>query len=116
MTAFINSFQGLYPSVKAAVLFSLKDGRDYEDLARLLQPFASRIIITSFDTTQDSQAVSMNPEKLAQAFRAAGATSVEVIPDQHEAFEALLAGPEQTCVITGSFYLIGQIRNNEGLA
>jgi dihydrofolate synthase/folylpolyglutamate synthase len=116
MSAFISSFQHLYPGVKPAVLLSLRDSKDYQDLVPLLLLFAGRIITTAFDTTQDSQAVSMDPEALAQAFRSAGTTPIEVMPDQHKAFEALLAAPEQTCVITGSFYLLGQIRNNEGLA
>jgi folylpolyglutamate synthase/dihydropteroate synthase len=57
----------------------------------------------------------MDPEILAEAFRTAGARQVESIADQRRAFQALLAGPEATCVITGSFYLLGQIRNNEKL-
>jgi dihydrofolate synthase/folylpolyglutamate synthase len=115
MAAFISSFRHLYPSVKPAVLLSLRNSKDYEDLTPLLLSFAGRIITTTFDTTQDSQARSMDPETLAQAFRSADTTPVEVIPDQHKAFAALLAAPEQTCVITGSFYLLSQIRNNEDL-
>ena len=116
MTAFIGSFQRLYPGVKPAVLLSLKNDKEYESLVPLLKPFAGRIITTVFNGAQDLQARSMDPETLAQTFRAAGMANVKAITSQHQAFKALLATPEQTCVITGSFYLIGQIRNNENLA
>lgn len=112
MTAFITSFQKLYPDTRPAVLVSLKYNKDYEDIAPLLVPFASRIIVTSFDATQDSKIHSMDPETLAKSLQAAGAQNVEIIRDQLKAAEALLGSPEQVCVITGSFYLLGRLRNN----
>lgn len=115
MSACIRSFKLSYPGVRPAVMLSLKDTKDYGALAPLLKPFAGRIIITTFETTQDSQARSMNPDVLAGAFRAAGLEEVEVVPDQHEAYEALLKSPEKVCLITGSFYLLSQLRDNEGL-
>jgi dihydrofolate synthase/folylpolyglutamate synthase len=115
MTAFINSFKRLYPDVRPAILLSLKAGKEYQTIVPLLSHLASRIIITVFNTSQDLQAHSMDPEALAGAFRAVGATQVEAIADQRQAFQTLLAGPETTCIITGSFYLLGQIRNNENL-
>jgi folylpolyglutamate synthase/dihydropteroate synthase len=113
MTAFISSFQRLYPDTKPAVLLSLKDTKDYGDLIPLLRPFASRIIITAFEVPQDVLARSLDPETLAGAFREAGnPPKVTVIPEAHEAYKALLAAPEQVGVVTGSFYLLNQIRNN----
>ena len=115
MTTFIDSFQQLYPGTKPAVLVALKDDKDYLDVAPLLAPLAARLIVTAFDTTQDLPVKSMDPGKLAEAFQAAGATDVEVIADSQAAFRALLTAPEKVCVITGSFYLLGQIRNNINL-
>jgi dihydrofolate synthase/folylpolyglutamate synthase len=116
MTAFIRSFQQLYPGVKPAVLLALKESKDYRELGPLLVPLAARIIVTTFETSQDLPVVSMDPEQLAQALRAAGVADVESIVDRRAAYQALLAAPENVCVITGSFYLLGQIRNNESLA
>jgi folylpolyglutamate synthase/dihydropteroate synthase len=116
MTAFINSFHRLYPGVKPAILLGLKDGKNYQELVQLLTPLTGRVIITTFKTTQDLPVISMKAEVLAEAFRDAGRTQVESIPDNQAAFQALMAAPEKICVITGSFYLIGQIRNNEHLA
>lgn len=115
-TAFIDSFRRLYPGVKPAILIGLKEGKDYQELVALLTPLTSRIITTTFQTTQDLPVVSMDAGVLADAFRAQGIADVTSVPDNRAAFRALLAAPEAIQVITGSFYLIGQIRNNEHLA
>ena len=115
MTAFIQSFQRLYPGIKPAVLLGLKSNKDHENIAPLLVPFASRVFVTSFSVTQDSKIRALHPTILGESMVEAGVPDVSVIPEQHEAFEALLNAPEEVCVITGSFYLIGRIRNNEDL-
>lgn len=116
MATFVESFQHLYPDIKPAILLGLKEDKAYEELVPLLAPLASRIITTTFNTSQDLPAHAINPELLAAAFRAGEAANVESITDQHAAFEALMAAPEKTCIITGSFYLLSQIRHNEHLA
>lgn len=113
MTAWINSFKHLYPGEKPAMLISLRDTKEYKDLVPMLVPLAGRVIVTAFETSQDAQVRSMEPEELAEAFRQAGLKNAQAIPDRKEAFQAMLDAPEQMCVITGSFYLLNQIRNNE---
>jgi dihydrofolate synthase/folylpolyglutamate synthase len=115
MAAFIDSFKRLYPDVKPAVLLALKTGKEYEELAPLFISWASRVIVTTFDTSQDLPVKSTDPEILAEAFRSAGVANVESIPGHQAAFQALLAVPDKVCIITGSFYLLSQIRNNEHL-
>jgi dihydrofolate synthase / folylpolyglutamate synthase len=115
MTAFIGSFQHLYPDVKPVILIALKDGKEYQELVPLLVPLASRIIVTTFNTSQDLPVISMTAETLAAAFRTGGAGKVEAIVDHNEAFQVLLHSPEAVGIITGSFYLLSQIRNNEHL-
>ncbi len=115
MTAFIDSFVQLFPDVKPAILLAVKEGKDYQQLVPLLVPLASRIITTTFKATQDSLFLSVSPDVLRDALRAAGAKEVISIADQHQAFQTLLAAPEKVCIITGSFYLLSQIRNNEQL-
>ncbi len=115
MAAFINSFRQLYPDIKPVILLALKESKDYRELGPLLAPLAARVIITTFNTSQDLPVVSMDSKRLAQAFRTAGVSHVENIADQRAAYQVLMAAPEKVCVITGSFYLLGQIRNNEHL-
>lgn len=112
MEVFIKSFQQLYPGIKPAVLLSIKQSKDYGSIVPLLVTLTKDIIVTSFDATQDLPARSTDIHELAQAFKDNG-VRVQAIPDQHEAFEALLASPQSIAIITGSFYLLGQIRNNE---
>ncbi|MGH7193488.1 MAG: bifunctional folylpolyglutamate synthase/dihydrofolate synthase, partial [Candidatus Saccharimonadales bacterium] len=112
----IDSFKRLYPGVRPDILLSIKDHKNYEDLAALLKPFAARVIITTFDTAQDSQAISMDPAKLAAALRDAGVKDVTLEPDQHQAYERLLGSPGKVCLITGSFYLLSQLRGREDLS
>ncbi len=110
MTAFADSFRQLFPGVKPAILVALKNGKEHQEVAPLLATLGSRIITTSFNTTQDLPAVSIDPDVLAESFRAAGAVDVESNKDQVAAYQALLKGPETVCVITGSFYLLSQLR------
>lgn len=116
MTAFVSSFKQLYPGAKPAILLALKEDKEYETLVPLLVPLAGHIILTTFNTSQDLPARSIDPTVLAEAFRAGGATHTETIKNNQAAFKALMAAPEKTWIITGSFYLLSQIRHNEHLA
>ena len=115
MSAFLESFRTMYPDTKPAVLLALKDGKEYQDIVPLLAPLAERLIITGFETSQDVPLRSMDPAILAKAFQTMGKT-VELIPDAAEAYRALLVLPEPVLVVTGSFYLLSQIRNNEAIS
>jgi dihydrofolate synthase/folylpolyglutamate synthase len=115
MAAFVASFRKLYPAAKPAVLIGLKAGKEYEELMPLLQPLTGRIITTAFKGAQDLPFKSLDPAILAEAFKSKGLPA-ESLPNQAAALNQLLSGPEPVVIITGSFYLLGQIRNNEGLA
>jgi len=114
MQAFVDSLRQLYPRAKPAILLALKDGKDYESVVPLLAPLAEQVIVTTFDTSQDLPARSMDPEMLAKAFADAG-VATQSITDQRQAFQALLKSPAEVLIVTGSFYLLSQIRNNEKL-
>ncbi len=112
MSTFLGSFKRLYPKVRPAILLSMKDTKDYNDIVPLLAPIASRIFVTSFETSQDSKVHSLDPVVLGNALQQAGAQEVKVITGYDDAVEALLASPEDVCLITGSFYLLSAIRND----
>lgn len=115
LAAFIASFQVRFPSVKPAVLVALKQDKDYEAAVKLLAPFANQVIITTFATTQDLPVQSLDPAMLAKEFQAQG-IDAQVIPDQMKALKALLQAPDTVVVITGSFYLLSQLRRSTLLA
>jgi dihydrofolate synthase/folylpolyglutamate synthase len=112
MQAFLKSFKRLYPKQKPALLLSFKDGKEYQKLVPLLAPLTDNIIITTFQATQDLPSRSMDPKQLADAFKKAG-KQPRIIADQKEAVQELLAAAEPIAIITGSFYLLSQIRNNK---
>lgn len=116
MQTFLESFKHEYPGVKPVILIGLKEGKEPQELGPLFAPLAARLIITTFDTSQDLPAKSTNPQVLAQLFAQAGVPNIQILSDHHAAYEALLAAPEKVCIMTGSFYLLSQMRELEHLA
>jgi dihydrofolate synthase/folylpolyglutamate synthase len=110
MTAFTESFKKLYPGVRPAVVVGIRTGKEYTAIVPMLAAISDTVICTTFETTQDLPIRSMDPEALAEAFRSAGASSVQVMPDQSDAIGAAVSLPENVVVITGSIYMLGQIR------
>lgn len=115
MTAFVQSFQALYPGVKPAVLLSVRDRKDFTDLVTKLFPLATKLILTSFHVSQDIEHRNAHLSELADFCRANGYNDVVIEADQHKAFLQLLSEPADVKVVTGSFYLIQQLKHNEGL-
>lgn len=113
MQTFLRSFQQLYPHIRPVVLLALKEGKEPYDIAPLIAELTDHVILTIFDTSQDLPAKSINPNELATIFQAAGIDTVKVIPDQHLAYKELLRSAEEVGIITGSFYLISQLRQHE---
>lgn len=109
MKAFIARYKELYPDQKAAILIGVKEGKEFLDLVPILQPIASRVITTSFTSSQDLPIKSMPADGLAAAFIQAGVKTKNVANLQ-AAYRLLLNCPESVLVVTGSFYLLGQIR------
>lgn len=113
MSSFIKGFKQQFPNINPAVLIGVKEGKDFEPLIKLIKPLAFRIITTEFKTTQDLPIKSMSADALAQAF--GRYLNVTVQPDLRLAYRELMSGKEHVCIVTGSFYLLGQIRMNENL-
>ena len=109
MRAFVDGYKQLYPDHKPTVLLALKEGKEYIDVFRILREISDSFILTEFTTTQDMPIQSIDAEELHHYCMEIGITS-SVIKDHTEALQALLerTGPK---IITGSFYLIGQIRS-----
>jgi dihydrofolate synthase/folylpolyglutamate synthase len=114
MRAFVDSFRKLYPGVKPAILLAMRAGKEYEAIAPILAPLAGRVITTAFTSSQDLPVRCVPPEELAAVFK--DLVPAKSIADQRAAFRQLLDGPEEVVVLTGSIYMLGQIRNNEGLS
>lgn len=116
ITAFVDSFQRLYPGVKPAILLSVRDRKDFTGLVEQLFPLASKLILTSFHVTQDIVHRNAHLDDMKQYCQEHGFDEVVIEPDQHQAFQNLLAEPGDVKVITGSFYLIHQLKSHEHLS
>lgn len=111
LRALRESIEDYFPRQKIAILvgFSGGRGRQAEQLLEELEPLASHMLVTSlqdgtFHTARDV------PEVMAAA-EAIGLTSVEGIESLETAYAALLKRPEPILLITGSIYLISQVRH-----
>ena len=111
MQAFVGSFMTRWPGKRAAVLLSLKTSKDYTEVLPLLRSIASTLIITTFSGTQDRFVESIPPQQLAESAEHYGFSRVVAMPDQDDAYELLMNQPDDVVIITGSFYLIGQLRH-----
>lgn len=112
LTALVATVKHQFPKQSVAVLLSMVAGKGPK-LASNLQPLkglVDHVIITSFATQQDLYKVSVDPLKIAAACDQLGFKSFEVITDPITAYQVLLQRPESVHLVTGSFYLIGQIR------
>lgn len=115
MTAFVDSFQQLYPDVKPAILLSVRDRKDFTGLVEQLFPLASKLILTSFHVAQDIVHQNTHLDAMRHYCQDHGFDEVVIEPSQHKAFQKLLATPGSIKVITGSFYLIHQLKEQEGI-
>jgi dihydrofolate synthase/folylpolyglutamate synthase len=113
MSAFVDSFHALYPDTKPTVVLALKQGKDYQGVADIVSTFAGKVIITTFNSSQDLPVKSMDPNVLAKALNSS--LDVQIEADLSAALSKLLQDPQPVGVITGSFYLLSQIRNNMDL-
>lgn len=109
MCAFLKSLTTIYPQQKFLFLVAFKQGKDIQEMLRLIAPHASKVIISRFtNTTNDMIHTSTDVEEVAAAARSAGIQQVQVVPRLEDALSSLEAAHE-TVVITGSLYLLGEV-------
>jgi dihydrofolate synthase/folylpolyglutamate synthase len=114
MAAFVKSFQLLQPGRKVPVLLALKQGKEVRDIAPLLSVIASEIIVTTFSKAQDLPILSIDPVAIVEALRAQGIHAV-ASSNQHKAYQQFLAAVDDVGIVTGSFFLISELREHEKL-
>ena len=112
MQMFVKSFQTKFPNQKAVVLLSLKDSKDYKPIVDRLVPIDGQFITTTFETSQDLPVRSMNSDLLAKYCNKKGVSAYS-ITDHHQAFQTLMKSNSDLLIITGSFYLLYQLRGME---
>lgn len=112
MTAFVTSFQKKYGTIKVPVLLALKNNKDYAKIAPLLFRIGSEFIVTTFNKSQDIPTIAIPPADIARVLKKSGVTKIRCITDPRDAYRELLATGSDLVVVTGSFYLISQLRTD----
>jgi len=112
MKAFVSSFQEMYPGKKVTVLLSLKVGKDSQETITELHPIIDTYLLTSFNTSQDLPAVAIDPALLKKQIQTTAlGKKIHIYDDTKQAVDDLIQTKNDTIkVVTGSFYLIGQVR------
>lgn len=112
--AFTESFVAAYPDKRVPVLLAIKNNKDVAGIIPYLQRIASEVILTTFEVAQDYWRIkSADPAHVETALREAGIANIRTIADPFEAYRALLAVRSDVVVVTGSFYLLSQLRKRK---
>ena len=90
---------------------ALLSGKDLnlDDIAKEIQPVVASLITTSFAAQQDMPRGSIDPKELMKAAKTSG-VKAEVVEDPKEAFNSIMKSKEPIILVTGSFYLLNDIR------
>ena len=91
-------------------MLAIKESKDIKELGRIIQPIAAGVIVTAFKTTDDLRAKASGTDFIAQVCKNSGIDHVETEPDQNLALEKALQSKERLILITGSFFLLSQLR------
>jgi len=110
MEMFIKSFLEQFPDQKVPILFSIKERKEFEDVLPLLVPIASEIFLTEFSVYQDRHNMSADLEEMASLLKEKGFNHVTIEHEQNKAYRKFLAAVKENGIVTGSFYLIAQLR------
>jgi dihydrofolate synthase/folylpolyglutamate synthase len=111
MNAFLSSYKQMFPKTKPTFLVAFKTDKVYKEAAPQIVELADKVIVTTFKTSQDLPVTSADPKQIADELTALGAKEVIIEKDNLKAYELLLKSDSKQLIITGSFYLIAQIRD-----
>jgi len=110
--ALIGSIKAKYPNQAVAALVSFVSGRSYRLESSLdeIATLSDNLILTAFSGHQDLPHNAVNPETLAKMAELKGFNSLRVEVDPISAFKELLERPEKILVVTGSFFIMNEVR------
>lgn len=94
----------------AVVVISLKRDKNIEDIAPVLRSIASKTIATSFKSSLDLRVNAVPARELAAVLSSGGLPNVCSIDNQLEALKYAFKSSQKLIIVTGSFYLLSQIR------
>lgn len=110
--ALVESLKRQFPKATFAVLLSFAHNKDAQlnQSIKELSRIADYMIITSFGSSNASYKSSVNLIKIAEQCHVVGYDSWASVTDNNEAFAKLQKRPESVLLMTGSFYLLHELR------
>lgn len=93
-------------SKKVKLLFAAMEDKDWSLMLRELSAVASEMVLTRVPMER-----SADPKRLVEAVRAGIPSAVVENPVEAVRYLLTSSGPDQTILITGSLYLLGQVRS-----
>lgn len=108
--AFANSYLLKYPNEKATIMLALKKGKEFIEIIDILKPISSGFILTKFKSSDFLPSTSEDTKKIKDYCNSNDIDCI-VENDNVVATKLLQSSGNRIKIITGSFYLIGQIRN-----
>lgn len=99
-------------SKKAVFLLGMVQSKEMhlEQVIKSVSPFAAEIICTSVQPLQEMPHTSLDPKIIEVAFKDAGTENIKTINNLEAALEQALQLDTDTIVITGSLYLLSEVR------
>ncbi len=117
--ALSKSLVNILGSKKAVFLLGMVQSKEMHlsQVVESISPFAVQIICTSVQPQQEMPHTSLDPEIIEAAFKYAGIKNIKTVNNLETALEQGLQEEIDTLVITGSLYLLSEVRkllNKEG--
>lgn len=112
LTMLISSIQAKFPNqpILALVAFLADRGARWQDALESLLPTIDECVFTSFTVEQGVPKAAVQPEELAAYCRAHCFSNWRVEADPTRAYQLLVASPQPVKLVSGSFYLLNDIR------
>jgi dihydrofolate synthase/folylpolyglutamate synthase len=107
--ALVRTIEECYPKRKVFFVFGSMKTKNVKEMIAKLSPVAAKFYFTSFQSTTDfGKRMSYDPQELKYFTE----VESEVIKDSSKAYEKAIkdAGPRGIICVTGSFYLVGELR------
>jgi dihydrofolate synthase/folylpolyglutamate synthase len=105
VTRLLESFRGIFPG-EAVLLFGSVTGKNPRAMAEILAPAFSHIVVSTPGTFKES-----DPGEVAGHFRALNrGTTLEPSPERALELARKLSGGTRPILVTGSFYMLAEIR------
>lgn len=112
MKALVTSLKRYYPKQKWLAVMAAKNDKHHKTMLHELDQITRKYFFTTFNQTTDmGKSLTHAPQQLAAATK----VDAEVIPNTEQAMQEALTEAQAKklpVIITGSLYLVGQVRNH----